>query len=73
MPRRTMLINVKTDCFAYDSSLKCRASKCTDCSDCSFYKTARQLNAERKQTENRIEKMFNMSYKEFLLTKGYAK
>lgn len=73
MPRRTMLINAKTDCFAYDSAKICRAVLCTDCSDCSFYKTARQLNVERKQTENRIEKMFNMSYKEFLLTKGYAK
>lgn len=73
MPRRQFLINAKTDCFAYNSPLKCRATKCTDCSDCSFYKTVRQLNAERKQTENRIEKIFNMSYKEFLLTKGYAK
>lgn len=73
MPRRTMLINAKTDCFAYDSARICRAVLSTDCSKCRFYKTQAQLNDERKQTENRIEKMFNMSYKEFLLTKGYAK
>lgn len=73
MARRTMLTNEKSDCFAYDSAKICRAVLCTDCSKCKFYKTARQLKAERKQTENRIEKMFDMSYKEFLLTKGYAK
>lgn len=73
MPRRQFLINAKTDCFAYDSSLKCRASTCTDCSDCSFYKTARQLNAERAKTEKLISDTYAMSYPMFLQSKGYAK
>lgn len=63
------LKNKRITCFAY-SDKGCRATTNKDCKECPFYKTKKQLQNEQIKSEERIRKIYGISYKEHLEMKG---
>lgn len=72
MPK-AQLKEPKTECFAYDPDNTCRVTECRSCNVCPFYKTQKQVNAERMKTEKNIEEKYGIPYSTYLQSKGYAK
>lgn len=73
MAKPCKLKNANADCFAKSKADTCLTTLNKSCSGCRFFKTKRQLDAERYQSEKRIEEMYDIRYSQFMQDKGYAK
>lgn len=60
-----VLKNPKTNCFSYLGG-KCVGTQNKSCDKCKFFKTKSQLKAEQQQTQQRIESIYSMKYKDFV-------
>ena len=53
---------IEETCFAINNTDQCSALSKTQCKDCKFFKTTKQVERERKAAISRLKKLHGGSY-----------